>query len=185
MALDRTWYNSLIDDDGSGLTGSVWDKADVDALMDAVDAEIARLDTHPYCSVYSTVAQTLATGAHVPMTFNAELSTPASGMWVITDPTKITIPSSGLYLVQAGCTWAQNGAGARSFAALISGAPLGHDHLSDGNTTTYTVQSINETYQLNASQYLQFDLFQTSGGNLQVGGLGGALFNWCKVYRLK
>jgi hypothetical protein len=45
MALDRTWYNSLVDDDGSGMTGSVWDKADVDSLMDAVDAEIARLDS--------------------------------------------------------------------------------------------------------------------------------------------
>lgn len=44
MALDRSWYNSLVDDDGSGLTGSVWDKADVDALMDAIDAEIARID---------------------------------------------------------------------------------------------------------------------------------------------
>jgi hypothetical protein len=43
MALDRTWYNTLVDDDGSGLTGSVWDKADVDSLMDAVDAELARL----------------------------------------------------------------------------------------------------------------------------------------------
>lgn len=47
MALDRTWYNALVDDDGSGLTGSVWDKADVDALMDAVDAEIARIDAPP------------------------------------------------------------------------------------------------------------------------------------------
>lgn len=44
MALDRTWYNSLVDDDGSGMTGSVWDKADVDALMDAIDAELARID---------------------------------------------------------------------------------------------------------------------------------------------
>jgi hypothetical protein len=40
MALDRTWYNTLVDDDGSGMTGSVWDKADVDALMDAIDATI-------------------------------------------------------------------------------------------------------------------------------------------------
>jgi len=43
MALDRTWYNTLVDDDGSGMTGSVWDKADVDALMDATDAELVRL----------------------------------------------------------------------------------------------------------------------------------------------
>jgi hypothetical protein len=44
MALDRTWYNSLVDDDGSGLTGSVWDKADVDALMDAVDDQLLWID---------------------------------------------------------------------------------------------------------------------------------------------
>lgn len=44
MALDRTWYNTLIDDDGSGLTGSVWDKADVDSLMDAIDAELGRVE---------------------------------------------------------------------------------------------------------------------------------------------
>jgi hypothetical protein len=42
MALDRTWYNTLVDDDGSGMTGSVWDKADVDSLMDAIDAELAK-----------------------------------------------------------------------------------------------------------------------------------------------
>ena len=44
MALDRTWYNTPVDDDGSGMTGTVWDKADVDALMDAVDAEIGRIN---------------------------------------------------------------------------------------------------------------------------------------------
>jgi hypothetical protein len=42
MALDRSWYDTLIDDDGSGMTGSMWDKADVDALMDAIDVELAR-----------------------------------------------------------------------------------------------------------------------------------------------
>jgi hypothetical protein len=45
MALDRTWYNALVDDDGSGLTGSVWDKADIKNLLDSVDAELTRIDT--------------------------------------------------------------------------------------------------------------------------------------------
>lgn len=41
MPLDRSWFNTLVDDDGSNTTGSVWDTTDVDALMDAVDVEIA------------------------------------------------------------------------------------------------------------------------------------------------
>lgn len=45
MALDRTWYNTLVDDDGSNTVGSLIEKSDIDALMDDVDDEIARLDT--------------------------------------------------------------------------------------------------------------------------------------------
>lgn len=44
MALDRTWYNTLVDDNGTNTTGTLWDKAAVDSLMDAVDASIVTLD---------------------------------------------------------------------------------------------------------------------------------------------
>jgi hypothetical protein len=58
MALDRTWYNSLVDDDGSGLTGSVWDKADVNELMLAINAELARIAPawQPYTPTLSAAA---------------------------------------------------------------------------------------------------------------------------------
>src|SRR5262245_13937178 len=44
MPLDRTWYNTLVDDSGSGTDGTVWNKAAVDALMDDVDAALAPLE---------------------------------------------------------------------------------------------------------------------------------------------
>jgi hypothetical protein len=40
MALDRTWYNTLIDDSGDNTSGTLWNKAAVDSLMDAIDASI-------------------------------------------------------------------------------------------------------------------------------------------------
>ena len=40
MALDRTWYNTLVDDDGSNTVGTIWNKAAVDSLLDSVDAEL-------------------------------------------------------------------------------------------------------------------------------------------------
>lgn len=39
MPLDRTWYSTLQDDSGSGLDGSIIAKADIDALLDSVDAQ--------------------------------------------------------------------------------------------------------------------------------------------------
>lgn len=60
MALDRTWYNTLVDDDGSGMTGSVWDKEDVNQLMQAIDAEVARLDAKNSTNVFTpTLSSTL------------------------------------------------------------------------------------------------------------------------------
>lgn len=41
--LDRTWYNTLVDDDGSGTTGTVWNKTQVDGLLDSVDASLVPL----------------------------------------------------------------------------------------------------------------------------------------------
>ena len=41
--LNRTWYNTLVDDDGSGTTGTVWNKTQVDGLLDSVDASLASL----------------------------------------------------------------------------------------------------------------------------------------------
>jgi len=40
MALDRTWFNALVDDDGSNTVGTVWNKAQIDALLDSVDAAL-------------------------------------------------------------------------------------------------------------------------------------------------
>jgi len=45
MALDRTWYNALIDDDGSNTVGTVWGKDDIKNLLDSVDVEIARVNS--------------------------------------------------------------------------------------------------------------------------------------------
>jgi hypothetical protein len=47
MALDRTWFNTLVDDSGDNLSGTLWNKAAVDALMDAIDASLATVATIP------------------------------------------------------------------------------------------------------------------------------------------
>jgi hypothetical protein len=43
MAIDRTAYNLLVDDAGDGISGSVWDKSDVNDLIVAADAADAAI----------------------------------------------------------------------------------------------------------------------------------------------
>ena len=39
--VNRTWFDTLVDDDGSGTVGTVWNKAQVDGLLDSIDASLA------------------------------------------------------------------------------------------------------------------------------------------------
>lgn len=81
MALDRTWYNTLVDDDGSGTTGSVWDKADVDSLMDAIDTEIARIDANGVTSTGTKVTQIAFEATQVPSADANTLDDYEEGSW--------------------------------------------------------------------------------------------------------
>lgn len=48
MAIDRTNFNALVDDDGSNTTGSVWDKDAIEnVLLDPIDAAIAAVTAGP------------------------------------------------------------------------------------------------------------------------------------------
>lgn len=44
MPLDPAWYNALVDDTGTGTTGTVWNKAAIAGLLTNINNEIARLD---------------------------------------------------------------------------------------------------------------------------------------------
>lgn len=39
MAVDRAWYNTLVNDDGSNTVGTIWDKAAVNSLINAIDSD--------------------------------------------------------------------------------------------------------------------------------------------------
>jgi hypothetical protein len=40
MPIDRTWWNNLVDDDGSGTVGTIWNKAAIKGLLDAIDGMV-------------------------------------------------------------------------------------------------------------------------------------------------
>jgi hypothetical protein len=70
MSIDRTAYNLLIDDSGSGLDGTLWTKNQVKTvILDPIDALIAD---------WSDVA------------FNAAHYTAATGLWTLTAPDMVT-----------------------------------------------------------------------------------------------
>jgi hypothetical protein len=47
MPLNRAWLNSLVDDSGAGLDGTIWNKAEIGSFHDVIDAALAPLEAIP------------------------------------------------------------------------------------------------------------------------------------------
>jgi hypothetical protein len=72
MAIDRTKFNKWVDDDGSGLTGTILNKTRMDDdILDPIDAELARLD--------GALAGTIAPGQISPVQASRLLGRSATG----------------------------------------------------------------------------------------------------------
>jgi hypothetical protein len=116
MALDRTWYNTLVDDDGSGLTGSVWDKADVDSLMDVIDAELDGALNG--ASLYAVSDAAIATGWNL-----APLGSTDYNAGYVQGAGQFLIPGNkgGLYLFTGAIAWMAVASGTRQISLQQNG----------------------------------------------------------------
>jgi hypothetical protein len=169
MALDRTWYNSLTDDDGSGMTGSVWDKADVDSLMDAVDAEIARLDGRHYAHVARGTAVQLPTATWQILAFDTEVAD-VGNLWSPGLAGTITIAQTGYYLVEAHAQFAPHATGQRMLSVTRNGAFVNPNGIQDTNGAGWPVMVASVLIlSLTAGDVLYLQAYQNSGTTLNVG----------------
>jgi hypothetical protein len=127
MALNRAWYDALVDDDGSNTVGTVWGKDDIKNLLDSVDAELARLDggwlnftpaLYADAGVWSSASalmqyRTQAGGIEMQVSIEASTLSSATGavhiqlpvmaaVWAGTHANPVTIFLGGAYEVGAG-----------------------------------------------------------------------------------
>jgi len=94
MPIDRTWFNTLVDDDGSGQTGTIWNKFQVDGLLDSIDASNRSNYWTPAIVGNGTAAHAQQTGIYgiannliCYAAFNLVL-----GRGTLTGTTKLTLP---------------------------------------------------------------------------------------------
>jgi len=185
MALDRNWFNALIDDDGSNTVGTVWGKDDIKNLLDSVDAEIARVGTHQYCDVnlVNASGQSFANGVWTVATFDSFTYNPF-GMWSGSDPTAIVIPVSGTYHVTAQIFWDNNQTGIRSIQVMGNGVNILPDAIQNAVVGGYTGQQASGIVNLTAGTRVQVQGIQASGVTLRAGGFGGRSTNLMRVDRV-
>jgi len=134
----------------------------------AVDALAAAIDAGPpRARVFRTTAQTIAHDTPTALSFSA--SRFVEGVtFSLGQPTRLTIATDGLYMLVAAVRWAQNDAGIRQVALQVNGTAQIAVARTVAPVGTYGVHDVSTLWPLEAGDYVEVFVFQTSGGNLDI-----------------
>jgi hypothetical protein len=176
MAIDRSFMSGWIDDSGSGTDGTILDVADFDALLDAVDDEIAAAGGSVAGSTravaYHNTTQSINTATFTTLSFNSEDLDSGTVHDNATNNSRLTVPTGGDggYLVKGRVNFATNTTGVRIAEILKNGgtviANVRTIPATGGSTTTMEVSSV---LALVATDYVELRAYQDSGGALNTG----------------
>lgn len=118
MTLNRAWFNALVDDNGTNTVGTVWNKTQIDGLLNTIDQ--VHQNT---CKLSNSIAQPWGSGAWASMGWGTEHFDPNpmhNG-----NETVIYLQGPAFYYVDAQCIWPESTAGYRGMGFLLDAAVLG------------------------------------------------------------
>lgn len=147
----------------------------INGLQQDVDAHLAETatDAHkatPACRVYNDVNQSIADDTETLLTFNKERYDTDAVHDVAINNSRLTCKTAGKYLITANVTWGHNASGTRSLRIFLNGNTLiASSQDQPSSVAAYSnAQSVATVYQLNANDYVEMKVKQTSGVALDI-----------------
>jgi hypothetical protein len=124
------------------------------------------------CRVYASSAQAVANATDTKVAFANETYDTDGFHSNVTNNTRITIPAglAGYYRVTFNIGFATSAAGRRLYGVTFNGGgDISKGELTPG-TSIEPVGTLTDTYFLNVADYIEVNLYQTSGGSLNTSG---------------
>ena len=137
---------------------------------------VSMIDGTQYCFVYNNADLTITSGATWSwLTFNTEDSDTDSMHSTVSNTSRITINTAGLYAIFGQIQWASNSSGYRGLQIRVNGDD---NKISGGHTAWPQIamawnQQIFTTLELAVNDYLELGVRQSSGGDLAVSYIAG------------
>ena len=161
------------DDDGDGYeVGSSWVDTTTGKVYRCVDAstgaavwvETTAMDIG--CRVYHNANQSIANNTFpIVLAFNSENYDTDAMHDTVTNNSRITIKTAGKYIISAYCTWTSNPTGIRYIAVRLNGTTT---IVAGSCPGVISLTQCATEYDLAVNDYLEFAVYQNSGGPLNV-----------------
>lgn len=148
---------------------------DIIRRLTALERRAGRVETRENpgigARVYRSTVQSLTTGTDTAISFNTERYDTAE-LWVVGQPTRLTAPIAGWYLIGGTIGFAANAdTNMRQLILYLNGATAIAGHNEPAVTGVVTRINAHAIYQLAASDYVEMVGRQNSGGNLNTEAL--------------
>lgn len=122
------------------------------------------------CTVYNDANQSIGDAAWTDFAFNQEEEDTDGFHSTVTNTNRITIPTGldGVYLFLGEVQWASNATGVRGLRFMKGATSAKGLDLRMANNGITTNMSTNARYRMSAGEYMTFQGYQSSGGNLNA-----------------
>ena len=121
------------------------------------------------CQLKKSADQTISNNTLTTLTFDSEDFDTNSYHSLVTNTERLTVPSTGYYLVNFQVMFGTNGSGFREMGLFKNGTRLNYTKgfFTNGNEA---INVFNLMVSMTAADYLEIKVYQNSGGNLAVYG---------------
>lgn len=126
----------------------------------------------PTCRVWRSSAQSITQAVLTPVTFDTNRFDPTGMHSTVTNTSRITFTSPGVYLVGGNLEWAAGSTSFRLLGIRLNGTTVIDQIIHDPDTTGVgTQQNVSTIYKFAANDYVELICQQNSAGALNVSSL--------------
>lgn len=120
------------------------------------------------CRAYRTTNQAIVTSTLTPLSCDSEDFDTGAFHEGVTHPSRLTITEAGLYQVGCSVLWDSSTTGTRALYAVKNGTTSTRLAGTDRAASASGAQNLSCTLSLAASDYVEFYVFQDSGGSVNL-----------------
>lgn len=150
----------------SGAAGS----AAVSARRDHAHAMVANPTTTAAVRCGHNANQTIDNTTTTLLAFNTEKYDTDGMHDTSTNNGRITAQTDGYYIISASCTWDDEGTNYRNHLVYFNGSTLIARQIWNASSGVEWASMINTHYALDADDYIEFKVYQNSGGARTITG---------------
>jgi len=156
---------------GVTIDGCLIKDGNVDGVDVSAHAAAEPFDAHlnnPACRVYHNANQSIANGVSTILAFNSERFDTDAIHNTVSNNSRLTCKTAGLYVISVTLLFATNAVGIRGVHFKLNGTTLICVQGGDAQSVYETNLTATTIYQLATNDYVEIQVYQNSGGALNL-----------------